>query len=115
MNDKLFIIRENPKFIISFLKETLEITKDNNPLNNKSYEYANIKSVSLKKEQNIFSYLIGSIISFLVAFDGTKNNKTVLLIETKNAKDEIYLENCDMVKIKKFIDKIETRISEVKE
>jgi len=110
MNNNLLIIKKNPEFTVSFLKDSFEIKKDNNPFNNRLYQYINVKAIYLKKEQSIFSYIIGSLISLILAFDGTKKNKVVLVIETKTSKDTYYLENCDMNKINKFTDKINTRI-----
>ena len=101
----LFIIRDSPRFKISLLKDTLEIQKDNNALNDKTYVYSDLKSIYINKEIDSIIHILLNLILPI-----KKSNEKILVIETTGVTDKIYLRNCNLKELKRCVQVINQRI-----
>jgi len=105
---KSFIIKKD--FVISIFNDYITIKKDTNPLNTKSYFYNDILRFEIKGESNS---LIHSILQLI--FEVYTENENILIIETKDKKDTLFLKGCDMQLLTKLVDQINNYIKSKKQ
>ena len=105
---KTYILRENPKFKITLLEDSIKIEKDENHLNDQIYLYNELISFKVVKKMETFTYYFLKFM-FLNLYRNPKN-PSLLNIKTTKSEQDIHLKGLDVEKMEEILKYVNQRI-----